>query len=91
MSGMIANFINSLFRVMELAIIIECLLSWIVRDRNSGIMGVITSFTDPILKPFRIIQEKLLGDIPIDMSPIFAFIVLDLLKPIVISLVVGIL
>ncbi len=91
MSGMIANFINSLFRVMELAIIIECLLSWIVRDRNSGIMGVITSFTDPILKPFRIIQEKLLGDIPIDMSPIFAFIALDLLKPIVISLVVGIL
>ena len=91
MSGMIANFINSLFRVMELAIIIECLLSWIVRDRNSGIMGVITSFTDPILKPFRIIQEKLLGDIPIDMSPIFAFIVLDLLKPIVMSLVVGIL
>ena len=91
MSGMIANFINSLFRVMELAIIIECLLSWIVRDRNSGIMGVITSFTDPILKPFRIIQEKLLGDIPIDMSPMFAFIALDLLKPIVISLVVGIL
>ncbi|MBP1889730.1 YggT family protein [Clostridium moniliforme] len=91
MSGMIANFINSLFRVMELAIIIECLLSWIVRDRNSGIMGVITSFTDPILKPFRILQEKLLGDIPIDMSPIFAFITLDLLKPIVMSLVVGIL
>lgn len=91
MSGMIANFINSLFRVMELAIIIECLLSWIVRDRNSGIMGVITSFTDPILKPFRILQEKLLGDIPIDMSPIFAFIALDLLKPIVMSLVVGIL
>ncbi|MDQ0149289.1 YggT family protein [Eubacterium multiforme] len=91
MSGMIANFINSLFRVMELAIIIECVLSWIVRDRNSGIMGVITSFTDPILKPFRMIQEKLLGNVPIDISPIFAFIALDLLKPIVISLVVGIL
>lgn len=91
MSGMIANFINSLFRVMELAIIIECVLSWIVRDRNSGIMGVITSFTNPILKPFRIIQQKFLGNVPIDISPIFAFITLDLLKPIVISLVVGIL
>lgn len=91
MEGMIANFISSLFRVMELAIILECVLSWVIMDRNSGIMGILTSFTEPILKPFRVIQSKLLGNVPIDVSPIFAIIVLDLLKPIIITFVLGIL
>lgn len=91
MEGMIANFISSLFRVMELAIILECVLSWVIMDRNSGIMGILTSFTQPILKPFRVIQSKLLGNVPIDVSPIFAIIVLDLLKPIIITFVLGIL
>ncbi len=91
MEGMIANFISSLFRVMEIAIILECVLSWVIMDRNSGIMGILTSFTEPILKPFRVIQSKLLGNVPIDVSPIFAIIVLDLLKPIIITFVLGIL
>ncbi|GAA0069163.1 YggT family protein [Clostridium sardiniense] len=91
MEGIIANFISSLFRIIELAIILECILSWVIVDRNNGIMGILTSFTEPILRPFRFIQSKLLGNVPIDVSPIFAIIVLGLLKPIIISFVLGIL
>lgn len=91
MEGIIANFISSLFRVMELAIILECILSWVVMDRSSGIMGILTSFTEPILKPFRAIQSKLLGNIPIDVSPIFAIIVLNILKSVIIRLILGVL
>ncbi|WP_024615009.1 YggT family protein [Clostridium sp. Ade.TY] len=90
MQSFLANFINSLFRIIELAIILECILSWVVRDRSNGIMGLITSFTEPILKPFRAIQYKFLGNLPVDLSPIFAIVVLDLIRPLILSILIGV-
>ncbi len=90
MQSFLVNLINSLFRIIELAIILECILSWVIRDRNNGIMGIITSFTDPILKPFRMIQYKFLGNLPIDLSPIFAIIILDLIRPIILSILLSV-
>lgn len=90
MQFMLARFVGYLFSAIELAILLECILSWVIRDRNHGIMGIITSFTDPILGPFRAIQYKFFGNLPIDLSPIFAIIVLNLIEPIIISFIVGI-
>lgn len=90
MEGILINFVSLLFRVIELVIILECAFSWFSLGNTSGIMAILSSFTEPILKPFRIIQNKLLGDMPIDISPIFALIVFDILKMIIIRFILGV-
>lgn len=87
---MLIYLISSLFRVVELAILIECILSWFIHDRNNTFMAMLQSFTEPILRPFRYIQERFIGNLPIDISPIFALVALDILKPIVIHLIIGV-
>lgn len=90
MQGILINFVSLLFRVIEIIIILECAFSWFSLDNTSGIMAILATFTEPILKPFRIIQNKLLGDIPVDISPIFAIIVFDILKMIIIKFILGV-
>lgn len=90
MEGILINFVSLLFRVIEFVIILECAFSWFNLDNTSGIMAVLSSFTGPILKPFRIIQNKLFGNMQIDISPIFAFIVFDILKMIIIRFILGV-
>lgn len=90
MEGVLINFISLLFRVIEFVIILECAFSWFNLDNTNGIMAILSSFTDPILKPFRIIQYKLFGDTRIDISPIFALIVFDILKTIIIRFILGV-
>ncbi|MGL4569722.1 MAG: YggT family protein [Clostridium sp.] len=84
---MLVYLVSSIFRVMELAIVLECILSWVIQDRSNGIMAILQSFTEPILRPFRYLQGRLLGNVPIDISPIFAIVALNILKPIVINIV----
>lgn len=80
--GIIPRLISSLINIVELLIIIECILSWVVRGNNE-VMNMIRSITAPILEPFRKLQYKFLGDTPIDISPIFAIIALGLIQKLV--------
>ena len=80
--GIIPRLISSLINIVELLIIIECILSWVVRGNNE-VMNMIRSITAPILEPFRKLQYKFLGDTQIDISPIFAIIALGLIQKLV--------
>ncbi len=80
--GLIPRAISSLINIIELLIIIECILSWIVRG-DSEVMNIIRSITAPILEPFRRLQYKFLGDTPIDISPILAIITLGIIQKVV--------
>lgn len=81
--GMTLNFISSIFKILEILIVIECLLSWIVQGRNNEIMNIIRLITAPILEPFRKLQYKFLGNLPVDISPFLALFALQFIERII--------
>lgn len=80
--GLIPRLISSLLNVIELLIFVECILSWIVHSNNE-LMSMIKTITTPILEPFRRLQYKFLGNTPIDVSPIFALIAIEIVRKLV--------
>lgn len=78
--GIILNLISTVLRVLEVIIVVECLASWIVQDKSNEIMRFLNSITSPLLEPFRELQYKFLGDLPVDLSPIFAIVVIQVVE-----------
>lgn len=78
------NFIQSLIvnllRVLETIVLIQCLLSWFIRDGRNEIMNLLKTITNPILEPFRRIQERFFGNMNIDLSPLLAILVLQFIR-----------
>ncbi|GAA0075929.1 YggT family protein [Clostridium sp. CTA-5] len=85
MSFIIANFISILFRILEFAILIECIFSWVSPGKQNQFMNLISSFTYPVLEPFRKLQYKFMPNMQIDFSPIFAIFAMDIIKSIILS------
>lgn len=78
--GIIQSVIVNILHLVEIMILIECLLSWFIRDGRNEIMNLLRTITNPILEPFRRIQERFFGNINIDLSPLFAILVLQFLR-----------
>ncbi|WP_194190552.1 YggT family protein [Clostridium chrysemydis] len=81
------SIINLIFRALEVIIIVECLLSWVPSSTTQSIRESLNVITGPILEPFRQLQYKFLGDLPIDLSPIFAIVVLNVVQSLIIRLI----
>lgn len=63
-----------LFQVINIMIIINILLSWFPTiDRRNPLIQLVHNVTEPILSPFR--KFAIFGSL--DLSPIFAIIVLE--------------
>lgn len=70
--------IFSLFlKVLFYALIISVILSWVAPGSHSPAAELVTQITEPVLAPFRRLIPNLGG---LDISPIFAFIALQLLQ-----------
>ncbi|NFL57491.1 YggT family protein [Clostridium botulinum] len=82
-SNTIITAVSLLFRLLEAAILIDVLLSWIAPGRRDPFTNFIHSLTDPLMKPARSFQNKIAPNLMIDFSPIFAFILLDVLRNLV--------
>ncbi|MGL4774699.1 MAG: YggT family protein [Clostridium sp.] len=87
MEGILITFVSLLFRLLEFAILIECLLSWIVRGPNI-LMDTLQAFTRPVLEPFRMLQNKMFGQTAIDFSPILALIAIDIIRALIFSVLI---
>jgi YggT family protein len=66
-------FLNILFYAM----IISVILSWVAPGSHNPGAELVAQITEPVLAPFRRIIPNLGG---LDISPIFAFIVIQLLQ-----------
>ena len=80
MSYLIIKVINSAFALLQLAILLECIASWVPQLRYNSFMEAIYKITTPVLEPFRQLQNRFLGNSPIDFSPIIALAVLEVIK-----------
>ena len=76
----LAMVFNTLFGLLELAILLECIASWIPEIQGNKFISLIHNFTYPVLDPFRRLQDKFSPGLPMDFSPIIALFVIDVLK-----------
>ena len=71
-------------RIYEMLLVMRILLSWVSVDSSSVWIERLITVTDPVLLPFREIYfriiDKLNVQIPIDLSPILVFILIELLQ-----------
>lgn len=84
----IIKFLSMLFNIVEFAILLECILSWIAPGSRNQFVYIVRSFTHPILEPFRNLQNKLLPGAPLDFSPIIALFVMDIIKRLILEVLI---
>ena len=78
--GIISSFLYLLFTLLVISILAEVILSYVPNIRESSFYKILVSFNNPILTPFRMLQEKLFGNMMIDFAPLLAIIVLNLIS-----------
>ncbi|MFA5479516.1 MAG: YggT family protein [Candidatus Muiribacteriota bacterium] len=80
--------IEVFFISLNVMIFLRIVMSWLFVDRHSNdFVDFIYSFTEPLLKPFRVVIP--LGMMGLDLSPVIAIIVLNLIKEIIIKLLIS--
>lgn len=88
--------VSSLFRIIEFLIIANALVSWFPifwqNPTLSKVMQMINMLTEPLLKPVRKLLSKTpVGNMPIDISPIIAILLLGVLQQILVIILVAVL
>ncbi len=84
--------VDKFFFVLEIAIIIRVLLSWLPIGRDNFFVKLVYSITDPLLAPIRnLIYKSPLGGsgMVLDFSPIIAYFLMSLLKQVIISILIS--
>ena len=79
-----------IFNVLEFAILIEVVLSWVYAGRSNQYIEVLHKITNPLLQPGRKIQDKYFNNMMVDFSPIIALFILMILRKIVSGILVTI-
>ena len=86
--GAIATIVNYILTIANWLIIIRALISWVSPDPYNPIVQFLYKTTDPLLEPFRrVIPMSRMG---IDISPIFALLVIWFLKLFLVPTLYGI-
>lgn len=79
MANFLFNAINLLLSLIVLAIFVRALLSWFYPVGKDPWTKLLVDVTEPILSPIRTLLARLLP-IPIDFSPIVAWLLIVLLQ-----------
>jgi YggT family protein len=84
MTAFLAYFVSLLFRALSLAVLIRVFLTWIPINPYNRFVQLLYQITEPILRPFRRIIPPI-G--MVDISPIVALLVLQLVEQIVMRII----
>lgn len=82
MESVVFTFASLLFKLLEFAILAQCILSWVIRG-NNPIMDMLNVITAPILTPCKMLQSKFFGEMQIDFSPLIAIVAISILRRII--------
>lgn len=80
MINIISRALNILFNLLQDAIIIDALLSWVYRGNGNVFTDILHSITEPFLAPSRRIMERFFPNMMIDFSPIIAIFIIGILQ-----------
>ena len=78
--------VNKSVEVFNILLLIRVVLSWLPMGQNA-LTRAVYSVTEPILEPIRRTTYPLLGNIPLDISPIIAYFLMQLIRNIVFRIV----
>ena len=84
--SMVYNFIKILFDVLTLAIFLRVLLSWFSINPFNPLISLLDQITQPVLGPLRRIIPPIGG---LDITPIVALFLLQIIERMLLSLVRG--
>ncbi|WP_243105911.1 YggT family protein [Clostridium tetani] len=76
-----------IFNIMEAAILIDILLSFLGRGMRNSFTELVRTITEPLLAPGKKIQEMIAPGLMLDFSPIFAFFIISIMRKIVFLLI----
>lgn len=79
----ISGILNLLFWVLTLAVVARSLLSWFDPTMRYPISQVLVDLTEPIVSPIRKVMPPIGGGI--DLSPMIAVILLQVIRSVVIN------
>ncbi|MGD8904279.1 MAG: YggT family protein [Anaerolineae bacterium] len=88
----VATVVSTLIQVYEFLLLIRVLLSWINVDPyrpviDHPVVDILQRITDPVLAPLRRLIPPIGG--AVDISPVVALIILEVLRRILVSVLVG--
>lgn len=75
-----------LIRILEWAIIIDCILSFLPIDSLYDFKRIVSTITNPFLEPFRRIQERFMPNFMIDFSPLVVLVLFSVIEKIISTL-----
>jgi YggT family protein len=75
--GFVLNFTQTLFFILNFAIIIRALMSWFNPSPENPIVRIVIEITEPVLAPLRRIVPRI-G--MIDITPIVAILLLNVIQ-----------
>jgi YggT family protein len=78
--------LNLLFNLLEYAIFIDVILSWVYRGSGNVLIDILHIFTEPFMAPARRIQQKFMPSSMLDFSPIIAYFIIVVLRNIMLRL-----
>ena len=81
------SFVFILGRALNLAILARILLSWMPIDRENRLVRIVYDITDPILTPIQRVIPPVGG---LDLSPMIALILIQVVQRILMSLLAGV-
>jgi YggT family protein len=84
MSLTLYRLLNSIFWLLNLAVLLRVLFSWINPDPRNALVHLIYQITEPILAPLRRYIPSLGG---LDITPMIALLLLELLHRLLIDLI----
>ena len=82
---MVAKLVSALLTVLEIAMFIRAILSWVPAWGSSAFGDLICMVTEPIIAPIRALADRLgwFRNSPIDFSFMIAYLLLFMLQSIV--------
>lgn len=83
--SVLVRIVDIVFNILYLALVARVILSWIPHDPFHPAVTIIGQITDPILRPFQKWVPPLGG---FDLSPLFAFLALEVGRALLVTLLV---
>jgi YggT family protein len=84
--SMVYNFVRILFDILSLAIFVRVLLSWFNINPFNPFIALLDQITEPVLAPLRRFIPPIGG---LDITPIVALFLLQILERILLSFIAG--
>lgn len=76
-----------LFTILRFAILAEVVLLWIMQGRENSFTAVVHTISEPFMAPARKLQEKFIKGLPVDFSPIFALLFLNVIENLIFTFI----